>query len=270
MNKRLLILCVIFLFQSSVTAQDNDSIYPNEKRIHRLLDSLDTCYDKYRHVLINYGNGWQPHTEVTSEFSPYKKLWTGFHYCSDFQEEVRYWNGGACRRSCIELTIVDTVNALYWPFGNNDSLNEYRKNLYSFMLYNLEEKRLNIDTVKKIRLLFPSYYPNTDPWNVIKVMFYNDSTVFIQKRVDNPYYDNIETVTGIISLRKRQKLIREIELLKQFGVSECISGNYYPLIEYFDGSAEHIFIFSKRCMSDKKIYKQYEKVILLLWNIDSR
>ncbi len=59
MSKKLLILYAIVLFRSPVTAQENDSIDPNYKRIHHLLDSIDICYDNYRHVLINYGNGWQ-------------------------------------------------------------------------------------------------------------------------------------------------------------------------------------------------------------------
>lgn len=271
MSKKLLILFAIVFFRSPVTAQENDSIDPNYKRIRLFLDSIGTCYVKYRHVLINYGNGWQPHTEVTSEFAPYKNLRTGFHYCSDFQKDVMYWTGGACHRKCVELTGVDTVNSLYWPYGTNDSLHEYRKNLYSFMLDKFGEERLNIDTVKKIRLLLPSYYLNTDSWDVIKVLSYDDSAVLIRKRMDYPYYDRIETVTGKISLRKRQKLIKEIELLNRAGVYECVSDNhYYPLIEYFDGYSERTFIFPKKCLSDKEIYKRYEKVIVLLWNLRVR
>jgi len=171
---------------------------------------------------------------------------------------------------------IDTINSTKWfyaqqPTNGIDSSVLMKKIEYSFILFNLKERRLNEDTIKKVRILLPSDNISAQgEWTVVKLLLYQDSTTCLKKAYtisDTSRSNIVKTHSKKISRNKQKSLIKELKILEGYKGYECFQDNYYPiLLEYYDGSIERTFIISNRCKEDKKLIHTYENVIRYIWN----
>ncbi len=230
--------------------------------------------------MVNYNDSLLPYTEVISIFYGYPILINGIQNFneSDLGNLSHCWiKGKSYRIKYVKLQRVDTVNTIRWfdgklPFTRIDSSILKKKIGYSLMLFIFNEKRLNENNVKKIRLLFPEDNISAQgKWRMIKVLLYNDSIV-INKKVSDVFdtvgYRIIANYSNRIRETKRKSLLKELSSLEEFEGCECFQDNYYPmLLEYFDGCKERTYIISNRCKNNDNLERKYAKVINKVCNL---
>ncbi len=234
----------------------------------------------YRHVLISYENQLIPYTDIISEFSFDNGYMRGFHNCINDSIGI-FINNTFYKNHCSVLSGVDTINTINWNSEKLplqiDSTLFFKKMMYSWLIYKLDERQLNEDTVKKLRLLMPANFLSKGSWILTKVNFYNDSANILTKTI--PYSSGPQLITigdelngihynskrGKLNNRRAKKLNNEINLLCQLGVNECIKDDYYPpLLQYFDGEKEHNFLIPIGCKSEKRFLKLFSDLFKYL------
>lgn len=235
-------------------------------------DSLPIFKTKYQHLVVNYNDQFLKYTDVISIFDGANILKHGLMLPAEHEDDGVYFiNGVNYKHQFYEISQIDTINTVRWLNGNlpqnhNDSSSFEKKIKYSYILYKFNETRLNQDTLKKVRLVLPEdQYNGQGKWTMYEIIFYKDSTVLNLKQSD--VIDTIGRRT-INSVSKKLKIKNSISIfndLKEISKSkgyECFQNDYYPwLLEYYDGTLEHSFIFSNRCKEDMIVKNQYEKII---------
>ncbi len=178
---------------------------------------------------------------------------------------------------CKLIPEIKTINTINWlvgtePISSSDSSVLTAKMKYNFVMDKFGEGRLNDDTVKKIRLLYPGSHFNIETDLIlIKTIFYQDSIIMERKIIRDIKKPVVETIRLFPKEKKVTRIERLIKHLSNSPCNECFHPDLYPpLLEYYDGDLEHTYISSKKCLPDKENYKHYEKIIMLLLNLHPR
>ncbi len=248
--------------------------------IHAQVPSPLFYHTYYRHVLINYENQLIPYTDIISEFSFDNGYKRGFHSCNKDSTGI-FINNNFYKNYCSVLSGVDTINTINWNSEKLphqiDSTLFYKKMMYSWLIYKLDEKQLNEDTLKKMRLLIPTSGWTNESWKLTKVIFCKDSANIITKTISHTSGPRLITLSdslngiqykirsGRLNHRRTKKLNDDINLLCEFEVCECIKDEYYPpLLQYFDGKKEHNYLIPIGCKSEKRFLKLFSDLFKYL------
>lgn len=239
------------------------------------VDSIPERYVYPQHLYIEYNGELLKFTSSTSMDFWYLK--PGFEKCPDTKYIYSLSEGLCYAVKCHLIPNIDTINTIKWlnetlPLNPTDSSILIKKMVYNYIMNKFEEQRLNNDSIKKLRFLFPlEFYNAQKDIMLIKAIFYKDSTVIVKKIIRDMLNPVVETYTLFANERKIQSIKNEINSIAHLSGYEYFNHDYYsPLLEYFDGNIEHTYISCKRCLPDKKIYKPYEKIISILWDLPKK
>lgn len=240
-------------------------------------DSNHIINSYYQHLVINHNNHLVEAT-IISDFRNKIRLKPGFTDC-ELDTSMGLWVKDTAsnkvvlfKDKCVLITGIDTINSVCWfNDDSKDSTVFMEKIWYAYILHKLGEKRLDIDTIRKIRLLYPEEPINMEKnFVLVKAAFYKDTTIIEKKIIGDIKIQNqvIESFALIAKEKEMQSLEKQIDLITKLPGFECFNHVIYPpLIEYYDGKTEYTYIASKRCLLDKKMYKDYEQIIVLLMNL---
>jgi hypothetical protein len=188
-------------------------------------------------------------------------------------------DGRQCKIQYFKEPYIDTVNTIRWlinelPSAQCDSNLLWRKIKYAHILYKFGEIRLNSDTIKTIRLLFPEdIFEGHGKWWLCKILFLKDSTVSISKTsdiADTVGRMTLDSKSKKLKPKESESLFYDLKILEKYQGYECFRGDYFPyLLEYYDGKQEHCYILSGSCKEDKELWKQYGKLINKVINLSN-
>ncbi|NOU46949.1 MAG: hypothetical protein HOO86_07805 [Bacteroidales bacterium] len=235
-------------------------------------DTLPKLKSNYQHLVINYNDQFINCTDISFYIFRTNVLFLGFHDLEpDEDKGVWFIDGKNYRKQYCKVQKIDTINTIRWVHGglpktSVDTLIFGMKMKYAFVLHKLNEKRIQEDSVKAIRLLLPlDKQSDYGIWNMVKVLFYKDSTVCETKFLHSVEFEGLklaESKSTILSTKLSKKLLDDLNILGKYESLEKLNKEYYYwLLEYYDGKQAHLYIFSKDAKADRKLERIHGRII---------
>jgi hypothetical protein len=235
-------------------------------------DTLPIYKTKYQYIVFKINDKYLNYTDMISIFGNYNLLLKGFSIIRKDSDSMDFfYNGKNYKHQYYQIPIIDTIDNVKWVVDSNmytmdDSTCFDKKIEYSFLLNKFNEKRLNEDSIRKMRLLFPEdMYVAQKKWRLYKILFYQDSAVLIKKIsdiIDTTGRGVTESKVKILNNNEKAVLLSTFDDLLKFDGLECTTNKLYPwLLEYYDGNSEHYYFYSRNSHAARKTKKQCDILI---------
>lgn len=235
-------------------------------------DTIPVYRSNYQHIVFKIDSNYLNYTDMISIFGIHNVLRKGFHNIK-IDPGFSHYNidGKPYKRQYCLVSEIDTIDNIQWQMTEKiqpicDSSCLDKKINYSFVLHKFEETKLSEDSIKKIRIVFPEdFYSAQQEWILLKLLFYQDSTILIGKITDVVDFTGRKIIfskTIKLSPKEKKSFLPYLDdLVKQQEGLVCTTKIWPWLLEYYNGNSEFYYFYSNDCKDYKKIIRQCDKII---------